>query len=74
MVACVRVHGEVTHFIILCIDIVTCKSYFWLMWCKNYRNWLQFAKVIAKKNVVPPIMEHSVVYIPCLFAFCESEE
>jgi len=43
MVACLTLHSEVRER-----GTVRYKIHFWLMWCKNYRNWSRTVKVIAK--------------------------
>ena len=46
---------EVSHFVTpICVIIR-----FWFMWCKNYRNWLRFANVVAK-SLLPCFMDHRV--------------
>jgi len=53
--------GEVRHF-----GTLRCRTHFWLMWCKNYRNRSRFPTVITEVycNI---FMDHSLyTYYMCL--------
>jgi len=71
MVACLHTHGEVRYF-----DNMRCRTYCWLIQCKNYQNRSKIAKVAAK-SLLWCFLHHSVITSICtiskvLKCYCRS--